>query len=159
MAHPVWWQMMVMLLKEGRAEEALEYWRQLVCVNGLNEMRITPETYNLAIKCAAWAGNVDEMEAVIDMMEVSALSYVLLFFSSTRWCPDLMRFLLFSGFFPAPSVWTRRCWAHQQRRRRGRLRCEHFPKAVVVTPGCKSWAGRRVECFSPQFPLGDCWVH
>jgi len=62
--------MMVMLQKDGRAEEALEYWRQLVCVNGLNEMQITPETYNLAVKCAAWAGNLDEMEAVVEMMEV-----------------------------------------------------------------------------------------
>ena len=63
-------QMMVMLLKEGRAEEALVYWRQLVCVNGLNEMQITPETYNLAIKCASFAVNIDEMEAVVAMMEV-----------------------------------------------------------------------------------------
>lgn len=62
--------MMVLLIKDGRPDESLEYWRQLVCVNGLNDMAITPATYNLAIKCATSANNLAEMEAVVEMMEV-----------------------------------------------------------------------------------------
>lgn len=62
--------MMVMLMKHGRAEECLKYWRQLVCVNGLNGVVINPETYNFAIKCTCAVDNLDEMEAVLEMMEV-----------------------------------------------------------------------------------------
>lgn len=69
-----WWdgtaQMMVMLLKDGQPDESLVYWRQLVCMNGLNDVAISPETYNLAIKCATKADNLEEMEAVVEMMEV-----------------------------------------------------------------------------------------
>lgn len=62
--------MMVLLIKNGQPEDSLDYWRQLVCVHGLNGMAITPETYNLAIKCATRADNLEEMEAVVNMMEV-----------------------------------------------------------------------------------------
>ncbi|CAM9868730.1 unnamed protein product [Pylaiella littoralis] len=62
-------KMMVMLMKHGRAEECLKYWRQLVCVNGLNGVVINPETYNFAIKCTCAVDNLDEMEAVLEMME------------------------------------------------------------------------------------------
>lgn len=61
---------MVMLLKDGKPEECLEYWRQLVCVNGLNGADITLETYNFALKCTMTVGNLEEMEAVVDMMQV-----------------------------------------------------------------------------------------
>lgn len=63
-------QMMVMLMKDGRTEECLAYWRQLVCINGLNGVAIRPETYNFAIKCTSTVSNLDEMEAVLAMMEV-----------------------------------------------------------------------------------------
>lgn len=64
---------MVLLLKDGHADESLDYWRQLVCVNGLNDVAISPETYNLAIKCATRADDLEEMEAVVEMMEVCFL--------------------------------------------------------------------------------------
>lgn len=63
-------QMMSLLLKKGLPHESLEYWRRLVCVDGLNGMVISPKTYNLAIKCSAMADNLEEMEAVVAMMEV-----------------------------------------------------------------------------------------
>lgn len=68
--------MMVVLMKDGRTEECLEYWRQLVCVNGLNSVVIHPETYNFAIKCTATVGNLGEMEAVLAMMEVRVCLWV-----------------------------------------------------------------------------------
>ena len=67
--------MMVVLLEDGRAHECLEYWRQLVCVNGLNGLEISRETYNFAIKAAAEV-DWDEMEAVVGMMQVSKLLFV-----------------------------------------------------------------------------------
>lgn len=70
---------MVVLLKDGQPDESLDYWRRLVCVNGLNGVAIAPETYNLAIKCATRAGNLEEMEAVVDMMEVFTLGMRLIF--------------------------------------------------------------------------------
>lgn len=62
--------MMLMLMKDGNPEECLEYWRQLVCVQGLNGVDISLETYNFAVKCTMALGNLDEMEAVVDMMQV-----------------------------------------------------------------------------------------
>eukprot|EP00752_Nemacystus_decipiens_P008840 g7889.t1 len=66
-------KMMVLHLKDGEPEESLDYWRRLVCVHGLNGVSITPETYNLAIKCATRAGNLEEMEAVVEMMETQGI--------------------------------------------------------------------------------------
>ncbi|CAB1117523.1 unnamed protein product [Ectocarpus sp. CCAP 1310/34] len=68
-AEYVYVKMMSILMKAGKAEECLEYWRQLVCVHGFNGVVIHPETYNLAIKCTMVVGNQDEMEAVLAMME------------------------------------------------------------------------------------------
>lgn len=61
---------MVCLLIAGRADEALGYWRQLVCINGLNGVDISQETYNLAVKSAAKAGALEEMDTVLEMMQV-----------------------------------------------------------------------------------------
>ncbi|CAM9117054.1 unnamed protein product [Ectocarpus sp. 6 AP-2014] len=68
-AEYVYVKMMLILMKAGKAEECLEYWRQLVCVHGFNGVVIHPETYNLAIKCTMVVDNQDEMEAVLAMME------------------------------------------------------------------------------------------
>eukprot|EP00904_Undaria_pinnatifida_P006951 jgi/Undpi1/3386/HiC_scaffold_15.g06759.m1 len=65
-------KMMVVLLEDGRAHECLEYWRQLVCVNGLNGLEISRETYNFTIKAAAEV-DWDEMEAVVGMMQAQGL--------------------------------------------------------------------------------------
>ena len=62
--------MMVVLLEHGRVDECLEYWRQLVCVKGINGVEISPETYNFAIKCTASTFDLDEMEVVVEMMHV-----------------------------------------------------------------------------------------
>lgn len=70
-------QVMVCLLMTDRADEALGYWRQLVCINGLNGVDISQETYNLAIKSAAKAGALEEMDTVLGMMQVMVLLYQL----------------------------------------------------------------------------------
>ena len=64
--------MMVVLLQHGRLDECLEYWRQLVCIRGVNGVEISPETYNFAIKCTASTSDLDEMEVVVGMMHVRA---------------------------------------------------------------------------------------
>ncbi|CAN0002841.1 unnamed protein product, partial [Hapterophycus canaliculatus] len=66
----VYVKMMVMLMKDGKPEKCLEYWRQLVCVHGLNGADISLETYNFALKCTMAVGDLEEMEAVVGMMEV-----------------------------------------------------------------------------------------
>lgn len=65
----VYVKMMVVLLAHGRVDECLEYWRQLVCVKGINGVQISPETYNFAIKCTASTFDLDEMEVVVGMMQ------------------------------------------------------------------------------------------
>lgn len=63
---------MVTLGEAGRSEEVLEYWRQLVCVQGMSGVDIRPDTYFLtlrnAVKVKAW----DEVESIIGMMQVCA---------------------------------------------------------------------------------------
>eukprot|EP00903_Cladosiphon_okamuranus_P014057 g13065.t2 len=66
-------KMMLLLMKEGRPDDSLDYWRRLVCVNGLNGVAISHKTYNLAIKCATRAGNLEELEAVVEMMETQGI--------------------------------------------------------------------------------------
>lgn len=64
--------MMLVLLKEN-PEECLDYWRQLVCVNGVNGTKISPNTFNIALKASAMLNNLEEAEVIIDMMQVRVL--------------------------------------------------------------------------------------
>lgn len=63
--------MMVAHSKCNKHEECLEYWRQLVCVDGIGDVRINLETYHCAIKSAIVMCKWDEMGAILDMMKVS----------------------------------------------------------------------------------------
>ena len=62
--------MMVAFSKSDRHEECLEYWRQLVCVNGIGDVRINLETYHCAIKSAVVMCQWDEVGAILDVMKV-----------------------------------------------------------------------------------------
>lgn len=62
--------MMVAHSKCNRQEECLEYWRQLVCVDGIGDVRINLETYHCAIKSAIVMCKWDEVGAILDMMKV-----------------------------------------------------------------------------------------
>jgi len=61
---------MVTLSEAERSEEVLEYWRQLVCLQGVSGVDIKPETFFLSLRNAAKANLWDEVEAIIGMMQV-----------------------------------------------------------------------------------------
>lgn len=63
-------QMMLAHSKAGLYEESLDYWRQLVCVDGIGEVKIHIETYHCALKSAVAVCQWDEVEAILDMMKV-----------------------------------------------------------------------------------------
>ncbi|CAM9911319.1 unnamed protein product, partial [Ectocarpus fasciculatus] len=60
---------MVILGEAGKPEELLEYWRRLVCVQGIDGLGIRPETYYLALRTAVKIKAWDEVEAIIGMMQ------------------------------------------------------------------------------------------
>ncbi|CAM9109607.1 unnamed protein product [Ectocarpus sp. 6 AP-2014] len=60
---------MVTLGEAGKPEEFLEYWRQLVCVQGIDGLGIRPETFYLALRTAVKMKAWDEVEAIIGMMQ------------------------------------------------------------------------------------------
>lgn len=62
--------MMVTLGEAGKPEELLEYWRRLVCVQGIDGLGIRPETFYLALRTAVKIKAWDEVEAIIGMMQV-----------------------------------------------------------------------------------------
>ena len=61
--------MMATLMRDN-PEESLEYWRQLVCVNGVNGLKISSHTFNLAMKATTKMDNLEEAEAILEMMQV-----------------------------------------------------------------------------------------
>lgn len=63
---------MVILNEAARPLEVLEYWRQLVCLQGMGSMRIRPEAFFLALRNAATVKAWDEVEVIIDLMQVCA---------------------------------------------------------------------------------------
>lgn len=63
-------QVMVTLGEAGKPEELLEYWRRLVCVQGIDGLDIRPETFYLALRTAVKIKAWDEVEAIIGMMQV-----------------------------------------------------------------------------------------
>lgn len=64
--------MMLACYRGSRCAEALAYWRQLLVQDGVGEINIRPETYQLPFKAALAINDWDEMEAILDLMEVSA---------------------------------------------------------------------------------------
>lgn len=69
-------QVMVTLSEAERSEEVLEYWRQLVCLQGVSGVDIKPETFFLSLRNAAKANLWDEVEAIIGMMQVIYVWFV-----------------------------------------------------------------------------------
>lgn len=67
-------QVMVTLGDAGKSEEVLEYWRQLVCMQGIGGVRIRPETFFLAMRHAVKVKAWDEVETIIGMMQVLPLT-------------------------------------------------------------------------------------
>lgn len=64
-----------MTLSEAeRSEEVLEYWRQLVCLQGVGGVDIKPETFFLSLRNAAKANLWEEVETIIGMMQVCVAS-------------------------------------------------------------------------------------
>lgn len=63
--------MMLAHAKANLHEECLGYWRQLVCVDGIGDVEIKPETMQCALKSAVIAGQWHELEAILDIMQVS----------------------------------------------------------------------------------------
>ncbi|CAM9809097.1 unnamed protein product [Ascophyllum nodosum] len=61
-------RMMATLMRDN-PEESLEYWRQLVCVNGVNGLKISSHTFNLAMKATTKMDNLEEAEAILEMMQ------------------------------------------------------------------------------------------
>lgn len=61
---------MVTLGEANKPEEVLEYWRQLVCVQGVGGVDIRPETFFLTLRSAAKMNAWDEVECIIGMMQV-----------------------------------------------------------------------------------------
>ena len=72
-------KMMLAHAKANLYEESLDYWRQLVCVDGLGEVKIHIETYHCALKSAVVVCQWDEVEAILDMMKVRRV------FARHRW--------------------------------------------------------------------------
>lgn len=62
--------MMLANTKAERYDECLAYWRQLVCVEGIGEVKIKAATYNTALKSAVATGQLDEMEHILALMQV-----------------------------------------------------------------------------------------
>ncbi|CAM9775006.1 unnamed protein product, partial [Laminaria digitata] len=62
--------MMLAHAKADLYEESLDYWRQLVCFDGIGEVKIHIETYHCALKSAVVVCQWDEVEAILDMMKV-----------------------------------------------------------------------------------------
>lgn len=57
--------------KADRHEESLGYWRQLVCLDGVGEMAITPATCQAALKSAVVCNQWEEVETIADMLKVN----------------------------------------------------------------------------------------
>lgn len=58
--------------KGSRCADALSYWRQLVVHDGVGEVKVRPQTYQLALKAAVAISDWEEVDAILDLMDVSA---------------------------------------------------------------------------------------
>lgn len=57
--------------KADRHEESLGYWRQLVCLDGVGEVAIAPNTCQAALKSAVVCNQWDEVDTIADMLKVN----------------------------------------------------------------------------------------
>lgn len=70
-------QVMVTLGEAGKSEELLDFWRQLVCLQGIEGVSIRPDTFFLAMRHAVKVKAWDEVEAIIGMLQVLLLAIFL----------------------------------------------------------------------------------
>ena len=62
-----------MMLAHSKAdlhEESMDYWRQLVCLDGVGLVEIDPPTCESALKSAVVSNQWDEVETIADMLKV-----------------------------------------------------------------------------------------
>ncbi|CAN0492971.1 unnamed protein product, partial [Ectocarpus sp. 12 AP-2014] len=64
---------MVALRNASQHEECLACWRELVLLDGLGDVKLDGRTYNLALTSAVKTERWDEMEAIFDMMQATAV--------------------------------------------------------------------------------------
>lgn len=74
-------QMMLAHSKADLHEESLNYWRQLVCVDGVGKVRIDPATCENAMKSAVACNQWDEVETIAKMLKVGRSVFVSCSFS------------------------------------------------------------------------------